>query len=163
MNDDNDHDVIRYTDVAADYAAARKLGAEPPDIPEQYLRHGNGFQFMHRWLVDHDMIGAHGRWLAEHGVALWCPDWCQRQDDHGPVQVVDTDADGACHDYIEHQVGNVTGVFSQFDGGDGGREQYVTITGTGEAGFDGQLMVPLAAIGDLIELLHTVPIPEGVE
>ena len=25
------------------------------------------------------------------------------------------------------------------------------------------LMVPLAAIGDLIELLHTVPIPEGVE
>ena len=42
MNDDNDHDVIRYTDVAADYAAARKLGAEPPDIPEQYLRHGNG-------------------------------------------------------------------------------------------------------------------------
>jgi len=29
----------------------------------------------------------------------------------------------ACHDYIEHQVGNVTGVFSQFDGGDGGREQ----------------------------------------
>ncbi len=118
---------------------------------------------MHRWLVDHDMIGAHGRWLAEHGVALWCPDWCQQQDEHGPVQVVDTDIDGAAHDYIEHQVGNVTGVFSQFDGGDGGREQYVTITGTGEAGFDGQLMVPLAAIGDLIELLHTVPIPEGVE
>ena len=80
-----------------------------------------------------------------------------------PVQVVDTDIDGACHDYIERQVGNVTGVFSQFDGGDGGREQYVTITGTGEAGFDGQLMVPLAAIGDLIELLHSVQIPEGVE
>ena len=41
--------------------------------------------------------------------------------------------------------------------------EYVTITGTGEAGFDGQLMVPVAAIGDLIELLHSVPIPEGVE
>ena len=26
-----------------------------------------------------------------------------------PVQVVDTDIDGACHDYIERQVGNVTG------------------------------------------------------
>jgi len=24
-------------------------------------------------------------------------------------------------------------------------------------------MVPVAAIGDLIELLHSVPIPEGVE
>ena len=127
------------------------------------MRGGNGFEYMYRWLVDHDMIGAHGRWLAEHGVALWCPDWCQRQDDHGPVQVVAPDVDGASHDYIEHRVGEAVAVFSQFDAGDGGREQYVTITGTGEAGFDGYLTVPYAAIGDLIELLHTVPIPEGVE
>jgi hypothetical protein len=83
MNDDNDHQPIRYVDVAADYAAARKLGADPPEIPEVYLRHGNGFEFMHRWLTDHDMIGAHGRWLAEHGVALWCPDWCHDQAEAG--------------------------------------------------------------------------------
>lgn len=126
------------------------------------MRDGNGFEFMYRWLVDHDMIGAHGRWLAEHGVALWCPDWCQQQDDHGPVQVVGGE-EVTGHDYIEHRVGEAVAVFSQYIDADGTSEQYVTITGTGLAGFDGHLMVPYAAIGDLIELLHTVPVPEGVE
>ena len=46
-----------------------------------------GLDVMRQWLIDHDMIGAHSRWLAEHGHAVWCPDWCRS--DHGPVQVID--------------------------------------------------------------------------
>ena len=140
--------------MAADYAAARRLGLNPPEIPAAYLRHGNGLDVMRQWLIDHDMIGAHSRWLAEHGHAVWCPDWCRS--DHGPVQVIDPQT-GVEHDHDPLTVGSVTGVYCQRDTGSGS-QVYVLIDGDGE-GVDGTLRIPLEAIGQVIEVLQSVPRP----
>jgi hypothetical protein len=100
----------------------------------------------------------YGQWLAQHGVAVWCPEWCQ--DDHGPVRLVDAQDGGVTHDYLPHQVGQTAGQYSRFDGADGSTERSVRISGTGVE-FDGYLVVPYSAVGDLIELLRTLPVPEG--
>lgn len=88
---------------------------------------------------------AHRRWLAEHGHAVWCPDWCQ--EDHGPVQVIDPHDLGVSHTHEPLTIGAVTGVYSLWEpSGLGQREEYITLRADRAAGFDGDyLVIPLDA------------------
>jgi len=148
------------TEVADDYAAAARLGMEPPRIRPEHMTTAAGMALMVAWLRERDLYGVRHRWLAEHGEAVWCPDWCH--DDHGPVQVLQPDAGGDNHSYRPHTVGWLRGVYQMWESSDQTEREEVVIVkhdDAGREGYDGWLQVPLTAVPDLIELLQTLPLP----
>lgn len=159
-NDDSQQARRDALEAMDDYAAAHRLGMNPPDMSAPQMMSAEGLAAVYAWLDRHGMHGAHRRWLAEHGVAVWCPDWCQ--DAHGPVQMMSPQDAGENHYFVPESVGDVTGVYSVWEAHEPyEREEYVTLTGESRSGFDGSLQIPLGAVPDLIALLEGLRIPDA--
>lgn len=100
-------------------------------------------------------------WLAAHGVASWCPDWCQES--HDPVVLADPSDDvGRSHHYVNVRVGHARATYCMWASVDGAPVEHLVILdhdGGGHEGFDGYLQIPLAALPDVVAALQQVPIP----